>query len=73
MNLEELIGQLEELLDGGAEEVRIATQPSWPLVHGISRVVVDEETGIVYIGEGSRDEDESPYLAGVVSELLGWR
>ena len=72
MNLEELIDQLQELADGGAEEVRFAAQPSWPVVYGIGDVVADDATGIVYISEGDRGRDESPYLHGAVREQLGW-
>lgn len=53
-------------------EVRIASQPAWPMQHYLSDVVVDEATGIAYLSEGGQPYPD-PYLPGHVAGALGWR
>lgn len=56
----ELIEQLQELPEDA--EVRLATQPSYPLAADInSELYLDEETGKVWIAERSLPRDENPY------------
>lgn len=52
-------------------EVRLATQPSWPLEHnirGIVEVEDEEERLVVYLGEGR----QIGYLPGEAADALGW-
>jgi hypothetical protein len=72
------VGDLIELLEGVDEkaEVRLASQPSWPLQYHLHREVIegDDEDGgpVVWLVEAGQVYD-SPYLPGFVSEALGWR
>ena len=56
----ELIEQLQELPEDA--EVRLATQPSYPLAANInSELYFDEETGKVWVSERSLPLNENPY------------
>lgn len=72
-------GELMELLGGlhPETEVRLATQPSWPLEYEVASVIQpedeDAEEGdgalVVYLVEG----EQLGYLRGDVAGQLGWR
>jgi hypothetical protein len=70
MNVAQLREELE-YLDPDVE-VRIASQPSWPMQHFLGDLVLDEETGIAYVSEAGQPYPD-PYLPGHVAGLLGWR
>lgn len=59
-------------------EVRLATQPAWPLQYGVDGVVAIKAPGgeagiVVYLGEGAPpSDDESPYVPQEVADTLGW-
>ncbi len=72
MTVEELIEKLEQFdLDA---EVRIASQPAWPMQHAVADVAaeLDRADGAVYIVEGGQAEFDSPYLPEGVVEVLSW-
>jgi hypothetical protein len=70
MTAAELIEILEEL--DPSTEVRLATQPSWPFEHSISRfyAITDREgeEQIFYLAE----QEQLGYLSGDISMQLGW-
>ena len=59
-------------LHGETAEVRLATQPSWPMEYKLAEhVAVDTEAKVVYLAQG----DQLGYLSDVVSDELwsaGW-
>lgn len=60
LTVADLIEQLQELPEDA--EIRLATQPSYPLAATLrSDVAFDEETGKVWLSEGSLPRDENPY------------
>lgn len=72
--LGELIQELQDMVEAGVPEetpVKLATQPSYPFQYDVGPIVATEldDGQFVYIGEGDNQE----YLAGAVSEELGWR
>ena len=68
MTVNEMIERLQELADGGMgdSELRLATQPNWPLQSHVGGIAAQEpeeddtEPGVVYICEGSQVYD-TPY------------
>lgn len=59
MSLDELIERLEELrenYDGNTWEIKIAHQPSYPLLARLDAVSLDSEKQVVYIAAGSGTE-----------------
>lgn len=71
------VGELLEALEGmdADVEVRLATQPAWPLQYGVNGAVaiIDPDTAqtIVYLGEGDTPTaDESPYVPAAVADAL---
>jgi hypothetical protein len=50
-------------------EIRLATQPSWPLEYAIGYSTSMSDDGIVYIAES----DQIGYLPGEVAADFGWR
>ena len=80
MNVQELIDQLQDM-DPDAE-VRLATQPSYPLQAKVSTVAevfldsdadegIEEPRTAVYLSEGGEPED-GPYLNAEAAAELGW-
>lgn len=78
MTVSELIERLQDIADDGFGEceVRLATQPSWPLQFRVAGVAApddasrgmgdpddepDDAAGVVYIVEGGSPHDDSPY------------
>lgn len=69
------VGELREALEGmdDATEVRLATQPSWPMEHTARDIVVPYWCGesgspeVVYLFEG----EQVGYLPGDVTERAG--
>lgn len=60
MTVAELIEELSDLPQDA--EIRLATQPSYPLAATIrSNVAFDDETNKVWFAEGSLPRDENPY------------
>lgn len=70
MNLNDLIAMLQDAEQelGGAAEVRLAVQPSWPFEHRIGNDLAIAD-GVVYLAEAG----QISYLPGAVAEDLGWR
>lgn len=61
------VGKLKELLDGIEDdvEVRLATQPNWPFMHGITDVIVTEVPEIVTRDQfEAMDEVEQEFTVG---------
>lgn len=72
MTVNELIDLLSDM--NPTAEVRIAHQPSWPLQFRMGDVIEtadDDETPIVFIGEGPTIWD-APYLPSHAVDKLGW-
>lgn len=77
MTVQELIEALSGMNPDA--EVRIAHQPSWPLVLSVGDVIeadvtdeadeVETDAQVVYIAEG----EQVGYLPGEVTSALGWR
>ena len=71
MYAHELLEVLQDICetDPGAE-VRLATQPAWPMEHTIDRVHVDtvDALGIVYLVEG----EQLGYLPEIAKTELWW-
>jgi len=59
MTIAELIEELSELPQDA--EIRLATQPSYPLAAGLRGPVLDEETNRVWVSESVLPRDENPY------------
>ena len=70
MTIAELIERLEDLREqvGDDCEVRLATQPNYPLEYAIGEVATPAP-GVVYIGE----EQCVGYLPSAAAEALGWK
>jgi hypothetical protein len=67
MTVAELIELLEDL--PADAEVRLATQPSWPMEYSLGhRVAEDAEANVVYLAERT----QLGYLSGDAAEQLGW-
>ena len=64
-------GELKEILEmvDDDTEVRLASQPSWPLEYAISDLYhVSAKDNVLYLAE----ERQLGYLSGEVAESLGW-
>ena len=69
MTVNELIADLKQMAfeyDAGEAEVRIAYQPTYPLMVGVGRAIVAD--GVVYIAEGGVDG----YLPEDAVDQLNW-
>ena len=68
MTVNELVERLQEVADDGLGEceVRLATQPSWPLQYSVGGIATPDdtvevpETPVIYLVEGNPIH-ESPY------------
>lgn len=70
MTLNELIERLQEIHEQNPDadpEIRLASQPSWPMQHGVGAIELGAD-GVVYIAEG----DQDGYLTQAGSQAVGW-